>query len=150
LAILGLVTHDQGFTQTMTPTPEQLEIFKSLSPDQQQMILQQLGSGLGQGGALGGARGGRSTETQPATAEGRGAEERQTESTQPLVPVLKGDDTIIVEIDFRLPPKQVATIPYGQYAAGAAGGAFQGPNDAASRAAAAQLQGVQAPAPPAA
>lgn len=155
VAVLGVVAADQAIAQAVAPTPEQLEIFRSLSPDQQQAILQQLGTTLGQGnlgggtGSRQGRRGGEAESNQPAGEEERNAPSDQSSLGQAVIPVLKADDTIIVEVDFHLPPRQVATIPFGQYALGNqnAGAMFQGTNDAAARAAAAQLQGAQLPAP---
>ncbi|MFL6601394.1 MAG: SLBB domain-containing protein [Steroidobacteraceae bacterium] len=147
LAALAVATHQQVLAQAVTPTPEQLEIFRSLPPDQQQTILQQFSGGLGsQGGALGGSRQGQRNRD----GQGNQADEQQNRTefgapAEPLIPVLKGDDSIIVEVDFHLAPRPTPTVPLGQYgAAGASTAQLGGASDAVARAAAAQqLQGLQ-------
>lgn len=158
LAALALASHQQALAQEATPTAQQLDIFRSLPSDQQQAILQQLGVSGSQGGALGGSRQGQRNRDGQPTQSDRDQEQNRGasgEPAEPLIPVLKGDDSIIVEIDFHLPPRPVPTVPFGQYAfagMGANAALPGGVNDAAARAAAAQLQGSQsqqqaAPAP---
>ena len=74
--------------------------------------------------------------------------------TQPLVPILKGDDQIIVEIDFHLPPRQLAMFRWdstrsggrrSREPAGAVAGGSRLSN-AAARAALLQQTQSQAPA----
>lgn len=100
----------------VTPTADQLDLFRSLGPDQQQAILNQLTGGSAGGGGLG-SSGARTSRQNRDTGTG---EQNQfpssTETQEPLVPVLKADDTIIIEIDFHLPPRTVPTVPLGQYA----------------------------------
>jgi polysaccharide biosynthesis/export protein len=89
--------------RAQTPTAEQMAIFQGLSVEQQQAILQgvaggQLGNGTGS--ALGSGGQGRTGESFEDALRRQG-----TESAQFLVPVLKADDVVIVEVAFLPPPK---------------------------------------------
>jgi polysaccharide biosynthesis/export protein len=103
---------------SVSPSADQIEMFRNLSPDQQQAILQSLGGaggGLGGLSALGGLTGqgaaGSSTAAQQAQRDNqenlnnRRKPSDEDEEAEPLVPVLKGDDWVIVEIDFHLGPR---------------------------------------------
>ena len=103
---------------SVSPSADQIEMFRNLSPDQQQAILQSLGGaggGLGGLGALGGPSGqgpgSSSAAAQQAQRENQENLNRnrkpsdEDEETEPLIPVLKGDDWVIVEIDFHLGPR---------------------------------------------
>jgi polysaccharide export outer membrane protein len=115
LAITGLASCNGAFAQSVTPTADQLEMFRNLPPEQQQAILQQLSGGLGGLGSLGSL--GRPRQDQPS----RGALSEQSdldrlrgitstgEPAEPLIPVLKAEDSVIVEIDFHLPPRPAST-----------------------------------------
>jgi len=101
--------------QVQTTTQDQLQLFQGLTPEQQNAILQALGMGGGATGPLGGAT------TSPAG--GRSQIERQQalerlnrppteEEPEPVIPQLKAEDWIVIEIDYQLPPRPVP--PYLQ------------------------------------
>jgi protein involved in polysaccharide export with SLBB domain len=141
LAIVGLVSFNSALPQSVTPTAEQLDIFRSLPPEQQQTLLKQfgggLGGGLGGGSTLGGTQrlGGRDLNNQDQTDQSadrlRGSTSTE-EPPEPAIPVLKGEDSVIIEVDFHLSPRQApttqapstqnrgATIPGGTLPPGAA------------------------------
>jgi protein involved in polysaccharide export with SLBB domain len=124
LALPLLFTSALEVTQAQTVPPEALEIYKNMSPDQQQQIMQQVtggaGGASGLGGLLGGGLGGstqrngsnQDIDRQPFQTE----QERQKraeengEDFEPLIPVMKPDDSVIIEIDFHL-AKRVKTQP---------------------------------------
>src|SRR5690606_32190256 len=88
-----------------TPTPEQLEIFRNLTPEQQQALMEQLAEADPQtdmGSARGSTRQSPVTGAQPAIeAERRRQGSDQQAREIPEVPVIKADDTVLV--DARLP-----------------------------------------------
>jgi protein involved in polysaccharide export with SLBB domain len=91
-----------------------MQMFQGLSPEQQQAIMNQLGSG--------GVLGTGTTSLNPGFAQSPGSsnrgesqqqeqavrEKQAEESMQPLVPMLKGGDWVIVEIGFTLPGRQIS------------------------------------------
>jgi protein involved in polysaccharide export with SLBB domain len=93
--------------QVPTPTAEQIEIFQSLPPEQQQAILEQ----LNQGGLGGTSAGGQRTERElrfPETVRQRMQPSEEGEDTEttlpggvPKVPRLKGNDTILLTLEIR-------------------------------------------------
>ncbi|MGH8211556.1 MAG: SLBB domain-containing protein, partial [Steroidobacteraceae bacterium] len=116
ISVLG--PSDRVYGQTVTPSADQIEMFKNLSPDQQQAILQSLGGagGVGGLGGLGGLSGLGSSSTGPSGQRGvnqdnynyNNRERRpsdEDEEKEPLIPVLKGNDWVIIEIDFHLGPR---------------------------------------------
>ena len=120
LAITALASCNEALAQSLTPTADQLEMFRNLPPEQQQAILQQLAGGQGGLGSLGSLGSlGRPRQDQPS----RGTLSELTdldrlrgmtstgEPAEPLLPLLKADDSNIVEIDFHLPPHPVSTAP---------------------------------------
>ncbi len=85
-----------------TPTPEQLQMFQGLSPTQQQAALAQLAGGSGSGSSS--ASGLAASRARPDTARSaadeaarRAAERRAVE--EPLIPVLKAEDVVLVEVE---------------------------------------------------
>jgi len=118
IAILGGTDWVYG-QASVSPSADQIEMFRNLSPDQQQAIMQSLGGsggGLGglsglAGGAAGQGGGGSSAAAQQAQRDNQENLNRnrrpsdEDEETEPLVPVLKGDDWVIIEIDFHLGPR---------------------------------------------
>ncbi len=109
----------------LQPTPEQLDAFRNLPPEQQQALIQQY-SGMfgGQGvpglsgaqGSLGGGLGGLGTRR-----EGQQNEQAQSdqllrvpgttgETLESAIPVLKPEDWLIIEIDFHLAPHTTGPI----------------------------------------
>src|SRR5690348_1070579 len=89
---------------SVSPSADQIEMFRNLSPDQQQAILQSLGGaggGLGGlsglGGGFGQGAGGSSAAAQQAQRDNQENLNRrkpsdEDEEAEPLVPILKGDD----------------------------------------------------------
>ncbi len=92
-----------------------LQMFQGLTPQEQQAIMNQLGSG----GALGpgtsavtfGQSLGNMGQTQLQQLEQQMAirSKRAREEQKPLIPMLEGGDWVIVEIGFSLPPRQNTT-----------------------------------------
>lgn len=123
LALLGASAFEVAPAQTPMPTEAQLEMFRNMTPEQQQQILQQVtggGSGGG-GGGLGSLLGGGGSsqrnrnnqdidapQFQSEAERARRAAE-QGEDFEPLIPLMKADDSVIVEIDFHLPRRLTAT-----------------------------------------
>jgi polysaccharide biosynthesis/export protein len=124
--------------QSITPTPEQLQMFEGLTPEQQQSILQAIGgggslgglgglSGLGGLGGLGGnpsnLPGSRSTQSDLRQQLGqqyrRPSEEE--EEPEPVIPQLRAQDWVIVEIDYQLGPRAVPPSLQALYSAQASG-----------------------------
>ncbi len=141
--------------QTVTPTPEQMQMFQGLSPEQQQAILQALGGASGIGGlggiggptglGVGGLSGSRSQQgdqrQQNARDNRRRSQSEDDEEPEPVIPELKGQDWVIVEIDYQLPPRSVPPYLQSLYSVQAAP-----PNGASGAQGAAQQQGQGAPA----
>jgi polysaccharide export outer membrane protein len=133
-AIIGLagcflLRVEQADGQAATPTPEQLQIFEGLTPEQQQAILNTLGNlgGMDQGAGLG-RTGERTTDqfgrtrqsgtTGPTAREQRKSAEGEEEQDgkEPLIPVLKSEDWVLIEIDYQLPPRPVPPYLQAMYA----------------------------------
>lgn len=93
-----------------TPSPEQIEIFQGLPPDQQQAIIESMGGG---GNASATGRTGRADRKLdfPQTVRPRnredGEEQEDSEAAErgdtrvPRVPRLKGDDTVLLSLEIR-------------------------------------------------
>src|SRR4029077_19188517 len=99
---------ERAYGQTGMPTSDQIEIFRSLTPEQQDAILRQLGGGgTGIGGAVPGQgqTGQRQGQIPESELERAQRSRVEGEEVEPLIPVLKGDDWVIIEIDFHLPPR---------------------------------------------
>ncbi len=123
LSVVSLLgSSDRVYGQSTSPTADQIEMFKNLSPDQQQAILQSLGGAGGLSGGLGGLTGLGSSTGDRSGQSGRNGDNQgnsfgnnsrrpseEDEEKEPLVPVLKGDDWVIIEVDFRLPPRATPT-----------------------------------------
>jgi protein involved in polysaccharide export with SLBB domain len=118
LAVLCVLTPNAPLYGQVNPTPEQLDIFKSLTPEQQDAILNQLGGVLGGGASAGTLGGGTSTGAGRQTQQDqqRNAPESERTSTtgegvseevQPRFPALRGEDWVIIEIDYSLPPRPI-------------------------------------------
>src|SRR5260370_6870781 len=108
---------------TATPTADQIEIFRSLTPEQQDAILRQLGGGgTGIGGATSGQgqTGQRQGQIPESDLERMQKSRVEGEEVEPLIPVLKGDDSVIIEIDFHLPPRPLSQTLQSIYSAGQA------------------------------
>ena len=102
---------ERAYGQTGMPTSDQIEIFRSLTPEQQDAILRQLGGGgTGIGGAVPGQgqTGQRQGQIPESELERAQRSRVEGEEVEPLIPVLKGDDWVIIEIDFHLPPRPLS------------------------------------------
>jgi len=116
--------------QTGVPSTDQIEMFRNLSSDQQDAILRQLGGGNSSSSGLGslggtGNTGGMSNDRQGGVSDRqRSNQEADTgaavdDERQPLIPIIKGEDWVIVEIDFHLPPRPVPQSVQAMYGQGA-------------------------------
>ncbi len=129
-----LAVYSPVIAQVPTPTPEQLELLKNLSPDQRDALMTQIAGG---GTSILGGNSSTTTnrdrqinaqpdnDLQRAQAEElqRRLEARRDPDDAPLrngLPVLRGDDSVIINIDLKRPrPEQRQTqVPVGP-AAGA-------------------------------
>ncbi len=118
LIALALFSPARAPAQTSSSPTDMLDIFQNLTPDQQSAIMRQLGGGSGVlGGTLG--RGTSSTDLSGETDRRNEEDENsvrsstrrprtEEEGAEPLIPVLKGDDWVIIEIGFRLPPRPLS------------------------------------------
>lgn len=90
--------------RAQTPSADQIEMFRNLSPEQQQAIMESLGAG--NGGSGGRVRSDRQLEF-PQTISPRrdgdrtGADEEFLDPTIPREPRLKGEDTILLSLELR-------------------------------------------------
>src|SRR5215472_14059797 len=89
----------------VTPTPDQLQTFQGLTPEQQQAIRNALG-GAGGSQAYGAYGAGERTTSGISDTERLQRERLKKaeggEEVEPLVPVLKSEDWVVVEIDYQL------------------------------------------------
>lgn len=118
---LSLVVSGTAIAQSTTPTADQLQMFNSLDSSQQQSILQSLGMGGASSGTT--AASGNASSSRPSAANRSDTQRNQrTQPATPLIPVLKGEDTVLIDIDLPQPktntipgvngqPAQVVTIP---------------------------------------
>jgi polysaccharide biosynthesis/export protein len=131
----------EAHAQAVTPTQDQLDMFRNMSSDQQQNIMRSIGGALGgsQGGGLSGLGSGSlglgqrqnpDRENQLDSLLQDRTRNPDAEEQEPLIPRLKPDDWVIVEIDFHLPPRPQPTIPFGVQAVG--GGGVPGNQQAAA------------------
>src|SRR5690606_28550056 len=100
-----------------TPTPEQLEIFSNLTPEQQQALMEQLAESNPQsdiGPAAGSARQSQAPGTQSLNEAERRRQSTQLTRETPEVPVIKADDTVLVEA--RIPEQSVERLRQQQQA----------------------------------
>jgi protein involved in polysaccharide export with SLBB domain len=106
--------------QTPTPTPEQLQIFNSLDPTQQQTILQNMGQRGNGAGQNGGTSGSASSSDNNSNRDARARKKIKVDD--PELVTLKAEDTVIIDIDLPRPtttlvpgangqPAQVVTVP---------------------------------------
>lgn len=117
-----LGSSDRVFGQTggFTPSADQIQMFQNLSPDQQQAIMQSLGGSSGGLGALSGLSGmGTSSSMSDRSRTGLNGDltdnannryrrpSDEDEEKEPAIPVYRGDDWVIIEVDFHLPPRPV-------------------------------------------
>ena len=135
-----LGSSDRVFGQTggFSPSADQIEMFKNLTPDQQQSILQSLSGGGSSGGSgissiLSGLGGGSSSSTAERGRTGTSSDlldnaanrsrrpSDEDEEQEPAIPVLRGNDSVIIEIDFHLPPRPLPSSVNGLNGGGALG-----------------------------
>jgi polysaccharide biosynthesis/export protein len=93
-----------------------MDLFQGLTPEEQQAVLSRLGAGnLGGGtstlnqlpGQLGSSGGLNQPQSQEYQQEMAVRRRRAEEEQQPLIPVLRGGDWVIVQIGFQLPPAPI-------------------------------------------
>jgi polysaccharide export outer membrane protein len=101
-------------TTSGTPTADQLELLGNLTPQQREELMRQItgGGGLGTGAGTGGtgnsARGGRDGDQPDDQTRDRDVDQSLRDSQgnevqrRPTIPVLKGDDWVVIRID--VPP----------------------------------------------
>jgi polysaccharide biosynthesis/export protein len=167
-SICLLVIGERAEGQQGAPSAEQLQMFQGLSPEQQQAVLGQLSGNGGESNAASGF-GGLSQEEQGRTRLPGGLEQQSEllnqqnlmerekirkalregeEGPEPLIPVLRREDWVVIEIDYQLPPRP--TPPYmqqlyaaqaaqGTLASGALSAALQNTSAGSAQAAAAQI-----------
>jgi polysaccharide biosynthesis/export protein len=91
---VGLGAYQGASAQT--PSTEQLQMFQNLTSEQQQAVLLQLNGKQGEGGSLSTPAGSRN---QGGTEASEVARRRAlVAEDEPLIPVLKADDTVVIEI----------------------------------------------------
>src|ERR1700722_5090777 len=106
------------------PSSDQIEMFQNLTPDQQQAIIQSLGGsgGLGSLGGLGGlsgsgssssdrSRSGLNGDNQDSLLNRNRRPSDEDEEKEPAIPVLRGDDWVIIEVGFHLAPRATPSPP---------------------------------------
>ncbi len=129
-----------GFTQTTGPASDQIDMFRNLSPEQQDAILQQLGGSNGglSGNGISGFPGSNTSGFGISTLDRQGInsqrdnqaiyrnrmltttamdEEEQEELKPPALQVMKPFDSVIVEIDYKLAPRGVSQSTQAYYLA---------------------------------
>jgi polysaccharide biosynthesis/export protein len=98
-----------AFAQLPSPTADQIELFKSMSPEDREAIMQQLGldpSALGDFGSAGTATTRRTTRPD----EFRDPRLLDAEERKRLDKVIRADDSILIDIDFKKDvPQRVET-----------------------------------------
>jgi polysaccharide export outer membrane protein len=154
LLVSGLCLFVSGEWAEGQIPPDTLQTFQGLTPEQQQSIRSALGaaSGTQSSGTYGPSGAGQRPTNGVSDAEQMqrqllrkkaegGSDEEENENT-PLVPVLKSEDWVVIEIDYQLPPRPVPPYLQPWYASGQtalAGSLAQQINPAQIAAAAGQL-----------
>jgi protein involved in polysaccharide export with SLBB domain len=121
-AMLAFLTVQPLHAQSV-PSADQIELFKNLSPEQQDAILKQLtggGSGNSSSGLSGDQRNQKGNQSDQAQQNQSSSRRFNDEDQAPLIPVLKPEDSIVIEIDFHLPPRS-ASQTLQSYVAGTPG-----------------------------
>ena len=112
LAGLALAASYPGSTQNVTPTPEQLQLLRSLPPEQQEALRRRLmgdssaTTGRQDNGTRNGEQSQGPTQRVDLTDEARAQLDRDR-------PYLQPGDSVIIEVDFHLPPPIVPSSPAG-------------------------------------
>ena len=110
LALLSSFLPTQGtYGQQTAPSSDQLEIFRNLTPEQQDAILRQLGgTGVGTGATSVDRQGQTERQRQMETERAQTQRAPVGEEVEPLIAALKAEDWVVIEIDFHLPPRPVS------------------------------------------
>jgi polysaccharide export outer membrane protein len=97
--------------QSVTPSAQQMEMLRTMTPEQQQAILQQVGAASGaagtttaSGAAAASAAGAQGTDLE--RAENLRRRLAPDEKPEPLFPILKPDDTVVLQVEIR--PRRTA------------------------------------------
>ncbi|MEJ0037617.1 MAG: SLBB domain-containing protein [Gammaproteobacteria bacterium] len=117
IALLAIIAMQppRAAAQAVTPSADQLELLRTLSPEQRDALLRQItGGGSGSGGGLGSVSASdRASERDRTTASDdqlRRVQPAEDESEREVLrngqPVLKGDDSVILKIDITRPVVQ--------------------------------------------
>jgi polysaccharide biosynthesis/export protein len=111
IALLGAAAQP---SEAQVPTADQLELLRTLSPEDREALMEQLGIG----GALGGASGGDQSVSGNASDRSRTPQEstdRSVRSKETLLPdkSLKPEDSLLIDIDFKKdkPPRILSQGP---------------------------------------
>jgi polysaccharide biosynthesis/export protein len=110
-----------GVALAQTPTAEQLQLFQNLSPEQQQSILQQAGRTAGTSSATQGARPGDSVRSQQRIDDTARRIREDQADTEPLIPVFRPGDSVLVQIDLYGNLESAAPLPQSVQSGGAPG-----------------------------
>ncbi len=129
----GLSCMTGADAQTSGSSADVMQVFRSMSPDQQQQILQQLGVSGGALGALGlgrtpttGAQSTQAAQAQDLEAQRERLEQQREELLAQQLPFLHPQDWVVVEVDTRPLPPRPAETNEAVYRALTARGATQG------------------------
>ena len=88
--------------QAQTPTGDQLQLFQNLTPEQQQTILRQASGGSSSQGESGASATRADTDRTRARTDEQARRIREDQDErEPLIPVMKPDDTVLVQIDLQ-------------------------------------------------
>jgi polysaccharide biosynthesis/export protein len=117
LVLSAIFRFDAVPAQAITPSPEQLELLQNMSPEQRDELLRQITGSGSSGGSASGAS--RHTDRpngdfeRDRAAEDRYARQQDEEEREPRIPVLKGDDTVIINIDLQkaVPGQDAVIVP---------------------------------------
>ena len=119
LLVAAVIHSSPLMAQVPVPTAEQLELLRNLTPEQREQILRQITGAGGGGTTIGSTSRGRAERGLPdaeqeAERDRRALErmrerEAEEEETRNGMPLLKGDDTVIIRIQLR--QAQPGTVP---------------------------------------
>jgi len=116
--LIFLLPSRSSAQNTPTPTADQIELFRNMTPEQQDAILKQLTGGGGNGTSAEGDQGtGRqSSSTDLNQRRQPSARTPLQGEQQSLIPLLKPEDWIVIEIDFHLAPRSLSQTLQSYYA----------------------------------
>jgi polysaccharide biosynthesis/export protein len=123
LLVLSMLAVPAAYAQN-APSAEQLQIFQSLSPEQQQAVLQQLGGNRDGGDSTSGASSNRSTVSPSADRGGRGTGDVAFANASALAP----NDVVVVELALPGDMAKGKAAPVAPIAGVRSGSAQQDPN----------------------